>query len=98
MMKENCGQFFTATAVMLASIAFAAMMPSAMAAKSEAAAVFEKAKASVVVRVFDAGGKQLAPGSGVATAKNEMTTNCHVVENAVRVAAVRQRLVWLDNA
>ena len=91
MIKKNYGRLFTATAAMLASIAFAAMMPSAMAVESEAAAVFEKVKKSVVVvRVFDTDGKQSAQGSGVVTAKNEVTTNCHVVENAVRVEVVRQ--------
>ena len=53
---------------------------------TNAAAVFEKARKSVVVvRVFDSDGKQFAQGSGVITAENEVTTNYHVVEKAKRV-------------
>ena len=76
--------------IQLAILALAAI-PSANAAENDAAAVFEKAKKSVVVvRVFDADDNQSAQGSGVITAENEVTTNCHVVENAVRVEVVRQ--------
>ena len=53
---------------------------------TNAAAVFEKARKSVViVRVFDSDGNQSVQGSGVITAKNEVTTNYHVVEKAKRV-------------
>ena len=76
--------------IQLAILALAAIAP-ANAAENDAAAVFEKAKKSVVVvRVFDADDNQSAQGSGVITAENEVTTNCHVVENAVRVEVVRQ--------
>ncbi len=48
---------------------------------TNAAAVFEKAKKSVVVvRVFDSHGNQSVLGSGVITAENEVTTNLHVVQ------------------
>ena len=58
---------------------------------TNAAAVFEKAKKSVVVvRVFDSDGKQFAQGSGVITAKNEVTTNYHVVEKAKRVEVFQE--------
>ena len=77
--------------IQLAILALAASILSANAAENDAAAVFEKAKKSVVVvRVFDADDNQSAQGSGVITAENEVTTNCHVVENAVRVEVVRQ--------
>ena len=77
--------------IQLAILALAASILSANAADNDAAAVFEKAKKSVVVvRVFDADDNQSAQGSGVITAENEVTTNCHVVENAVRVEVVRQ--------
>ena len=50
---------------------------------TNAAAVFEKVKKSVVVvRVFDSDGKELAQGSGVITAENEVTTNLHIVQVA----------------
>ena len=75
--------------IQLAILAFAAAIPSARAAENDAAAVFEKAKKSVVVvRVFDVNDTQLGQGSGVITAENEVTTNCHVVENAARVEVV----------
>ena len=75
--------------IQLAILAFAVAIPSARAAENDAAAVFEKAKKSVVVvRVFDANDTQLGQGSGVITAENEVTTNCHVVENAARVEVV----------
>ena len=77
--------------IQLAILALAASILSANAADNDAAAVFEKAKKSVVVvRVFDADDNQSAQGSGVITAENEVTTNCHVVENAVRIEVVRQ--------
>ena len=77
--------------IQLAILALAAAIAPANAAENDAAAVFEKAKKSVVVvRVFDADDNQSAQGSGVITAENEVTTNCHVVENAVRVEVVRQ--------
>ena len=77
--------------IQLAILALAAAIPSANAAENDAAAVFEKAKKSVVVvRVFDADDNQSAQGSGVITAENEVTTNCHVVENISRVEVVRQ--------
>ena len=77
--------------IQLAILALAAAIAPANAADNDAAAVFEKAKKSVVVvRVFDADDNQSAQGSGVITAENEVTTNCHVVENAVRVEVVRQ--------
>ena len=48
---------------------------------TNAAAVFEKAKKSVVVvRVFDSHGNQSVQGSGVITAENEVTTNLHIVQ------------------
>ena len=50
---------------------------------TNAAAVFEKAKKSVVVvRVFDSHGNQSVQGSGVITAENEVTTNLHIVQVA----------------
>ena len=77
--------------IQLAILAFAAAIAPANAAENDAAAVFEKAKKSVVVvRVFDADDNQSAQGSGVITAENEVTTNCHVVENISRVEVVRQ--------
>ena len=77
--------------IQLAILALAIAIAPANAAENDAAAVFEKAKKSVVVvRVFDADDNQSAQGSGVITAENEVTTNCHVVENAVRVEVVRQ--------
>ena len=77
--------------IQLAILALAAAIAPANAAENDAAAVFEKAKKSVVVvRVFDADDNQSAQGSGVITAENEVTTNCHVVENISRVEVVRQ--------
>ena len=77
--------------IQLAILALAAAIAPANAADNDAAAVFEKAKKSVVVvRVFDADDNQSAQGSGVITAENEVTTNCHVVENISRVEVVRQ--------
>ena len=58
---------------------------------TNAAAVFKKAKKSVVVvRVFDADDNQFAQGSGVITAENEVTTNYHVVEKAKRVEVFQE--------
>ena len=77
--------------IQLAILALAAAIAPANAAENDAAAVFEKAKKSVVVvRVFDADDNQSAQGSGVITAENEVTTNCHVVENISRVEVVRE--------
>lgn len=48
--------------------------------------VFEQVSGSVVVvKMYNAEGKSTALGSGVILSRGEVATNCHVVENAVRI-------------
>ena len=66
-------------------------MPSAgpAGAKSAAEVFAEVAPSVVVVLALDDNGETVAQGSGVVVGKNEVATNCHVIENAQSVA-VRQ--------
>ena len=57
--------------------------------KSAAEVFAEVAPSVVVVLALDANGETAAQGSGVVVGKNEVATNCHVIENAQSVA-VRQ--------
>ena len=77
-------------ALNLAAILPLALIPPSATAADEAVKVFEKANRSVViVRGFDAKGGQATQGSGVVTAVNEVTTNCHLLENISRVEILR---------
>ena len=58
-------------------------------AKSAAEVFAEVAPSVVVVLALDDNGETVAQGSGVVVGKNEVATNCHVIENAQSVA-VRQ--------
>ena len=58
-------------------------------AKSAAEVFAEVAPSVVVVLALDDKGETVAQGSGVVVGKNEVATNCHVIENAQSVA-VRQ--------
>ena len=58
-------------------------------AKSAAEVFAEVAPSVVVVLALDDDGETAAQGSGVVVGKNEVATNCHVIENAQSVA-VRQ--------
>ena len=51
----------------------------------------EVARSVVVVLALDSSGETSAQGSGVVVGKNEVATNCHVIEDAAKVA-VRQAL------
>ena len=57
--------------------------------KSAAEVFAEVAPSVVVVLALDDNGETAAQGSGVVVGKNEVATNCHVIENAQSVA-VRQ--------
>ncbi len=75
--------------LIVAIAAAAAVLPGAAAGKS-AAEVFARVSGSVVVvMAADAGGAQMAQGSGVVVGANEVATNCHVVARAAAIA-VRQ--------
>ena len=58
-------------------------------AKSAAEVFAEVAPSVVVVLALDDNGETIAQGSGVVVGKNEVATNCHVIEDANSVA-VRQ--------
>ena len=58
-------------------------------AKSAAEVFAEVAPSVVVVLALDDNGETVAQGSGVVVGKNEVATNCHVIENANSIA-VRQ--------
>ena len=58
-------------------------------AKSAAEVFAEVAPSVVVVLALDDNGETVAQGSGVVVGKNEVATNCHVIEDAESVA-VRQ--------
>ena len=51
----------------------------------------EVARSVVVVLALDSNGETSAQGSGVVVGKNQIVTNCHVIEDAAKVA-VRQAL------
>ena len=51
----------------------------------------EVARSVVVVLALDSNGETSAQGSGVVVGKNEVATNCHVIEDAAKVV-VRQAL------
>ncbi|MBV5336719.1 MAG: serine protease, partial [Deltaproteobacteria bacterium] len=67
------------------------MLCAAVAQAKTAAEVFEKVSPSVVViRAYDAKGKNTMLGSGVALEDGVVVTNCHVVKEAVTMQVERQ--------
>ena len=66
--------------------------PSAPAWGKSAKEVFaEVARSVVVVLALDSDGESSAQGSGVVVGKNQVATNCHVIDKAAKIA-VRQAL------
>jgi Flp pilus assembly protein TadD len=56
-----------------------------------ASEIFEAVSPSIVViRTYDANGKALSLGSGVVLASDLVATNCHVIQGATKIQAVRQ--------
>jgi tetratricopeptide (TPR) repeat protein len=70
------------------ALLFAASVACAVQAQ-DARTIFDQVSPSVVtVRVYDAAGVADGEGSGVVIRKNEIITNCHVVDNAHAVRVV----------
>jgi tetratricopeptide (TPR) repeat protein len=61
-----------------------------------ASEVFDSVSSSIVViRTYDASGKSMKLGSGVAIASELIATNCHVIKDAAKIHVVRQGQEYL---
>jgi tetratricopeptide (TPR) repeat protein len=75
----------------LSSLIIAVIFCASVAQAKTATEVFEKVSPSiVVVRAYDAKGKDMMLGSGVVWEDGVVVTNCHVVKEAVTVQVERQ--------
>ena len=71
----------------------AAMVPTVAAAKTPEQ-IFQQASQSVVViHAYDGEGNSINQGGGVVTGRELVTTNCHVIEDAVRLDVHHQQQI-----
>lgn len=77
-----------------AAILFAAVLLPAVAAAKTPEQIFQQASQSVVViHAYDGEGNPINQGGGVVTGRELVTTNCHVIENAMRLDVHHQHQV-----
>jgi len=84
MMQRNPGVAFL----------FAAALVPAVAAAKTPEQIFQQASQSVIViHAYDGEGNPINQGGGVVTGRELVTTNCHVIENAMRLDVQHQHQV-----
>ena len=73
---------------------FAAALVPAVAAAKTPEQIFQQASQSVIViHAYDGEGNPINQGGGVVTGRELVTTNCHVIENAMRLDVQHQHQV-----
>jgi hypothetical protein len=63
----------------------AALVPAVVAAKTPEQIFQEASRSVVVINAYDGEGNPISQGGGVVTGREVVTTNCHVIENAMRL-------------
>ena len=71
----------------------AAIVPAVAAAKSPEEIFQQASRSVVVIHAYDGEGNPINQGGGVVTGREFVTTNCHVIENAMRLDVHHQQQV-----